>query len=92
MSLLSVLVRVAVDLVGPLSPPSSEGHRYILILIDYATGLPEAVPLKEIDSISVAEALLSIFARVGIPREIFTGQDTQRYDRFPRLQASLAMW
>ncbi|XP_045121025.1 uncharacterized protein LOC123510194 [Portunus trituberculatus] len=29
----------------------------------------------EIDSISVAEALLSIFARVGIPREILTDQD-----------------
>ena len=69
--------RVAIDLVGPLSPPSSQGHRYILTLIDYATGFPEAVPLKEVDSISVAEALLSIFSRVGIPREILSDQGTQ---------------
>ena len=69
--------RVAIDLVGPLSPPSSEGHRYILTLIDYATGFPEAVPLKEIDSVSVAEALLSIFARVGIPKEILSDNGTQ---------------
>ena len=41
--------RVAVDLVGPLSPPSSEEHRYILTLIDYATGFSEAISFKEID-------------------------------------------
>ncbi|XP_076058196.1 uncharacterized protein LOC143035258 [Oratosquilla oratoria] len=69
--------RVAIDLVGPLSPPSAEGHRYILTLIDFATGFPEAVPLKEVDSISVAEALLTIFSRVGIPREILSDQGTR---------------
>ncbi|XP_076060325.1 uncharacterized protein LOC143036653 [Oratosquilla oratoria] len=69
--------RVAIDLVGPLSPPSAEGHRYILTLIDFTTGFPEAVPLKEVDSISVAEVLLTIFSRVGIPREILSDQGTQ---------------
>ncbi|XP_076038439.1 uncharacterized protein LOC143023724 [Oratosquilla oratoria] len=69
--------RVAIDLVGPLSPPSAEGHRYILTLVDFATGFPGAVPLKEVDSISVAEALLTIFSRVGIPREILSDQGTQ---------------
>ena len=29
--------RVAIDLVGPISPLSEDGHRYILTLIDYAT-------------------------------------------------------
>lgn len=60
-------LRVAIDLVGPLSPPSSDGHRFILTLIDYATGFPKAVPLKDVDSVAVAEALLSIFSRVDIP-------------------------
>ena len=69
--------RVAIDLVGPLSPSSSEGHRYILTLIDFATGFPEAVPLKDIDTVSVAEALLAIFSRVGIPREILSDRGTQ---------------
>ena len=27
--------RVAIDLVGPISPPSEEGHRYILTLVDF---------------------------------------------------------
>ena len=29
--------RCAVDLVGPIHPPSEEGHRYILMLVEYAT-------------------------------------------------------
>ena len=69
--------RVAIDIVGAISPPSSEGHRYILTLIDMATSFPEALPLKNIDSISVAEALLLIFSRVGIPREILSDRGTQ---------------
>lgn len=69
--------KVAIDLVGPLSPRSTAGNRYILTLIDFATGFPEAVPLKEIDSISVAEALLLIFSRVGIPREILSDRGSQ---------------
>ena len=42
--------RVAIDLVGPISPPSEEGHRYmyILTLVDFSTRYPEAVPLKNI--------------------------------------------
>jgi hypothetical protein len=66
--------RVSMDIVGPLTPVSSDGHRYILTLVDWATGFPEAVPLKTIDSISVAEALLAIFSRVGIPAEIMSDQ------------------
>ena len=33
--------RVFVDLVGPISPPSEKGHRYILTLVDYATRSPK---------------------------------------------------
>lgn len=69
--------KVAIDIVGPLTPRSSEGHRYLLTLIDMATGFPEAIALKDIDSISVAEALLLIFSRVGIPREILSDRGAQ---------------
>ena len=58
--------RISMDIVGPLNPASSAGHKYILTVIDWATGFPEAVPLKTIDSISVAEALLTIFFRVEV--------------------------
>ena len=69
--------RVAVDLVGEIFPASSRGHRYILTVVDYATRYPEAVALKNISTISVAEALVSIFFRVGIPQEILSDQGTQ---------------
>ena len=69
--------RVAVDLVGPITPVSDRGHRYILTVVDYATRYPEAEVLKNIDTISVAEALVNIFCRVGFPDEMLTDQGTQ---------------
>lgn len=66
--------RVAIDLIGPLSPRSDKGNRYVLTLIDFATRYPDAVALPSIDAVSIAEALLEIFSRVGLPREVVTDQ------------------
>ncbi len=63
--------RVAMDMVGPL-PPTDEGHRYILTVCDYGTRYPEAFAMKSTTSKDVAEALLEMFARTGIPDEILT--------------------
>ena len=64
--------RVAIDLVGPISPPSEEGHRYILTPVDFSTRYPKAVPLKNIDTETVVEALVDIFSRLGVPEEILS--------------------
>ena len=64
--------RVAVDIVRPIAPPSEAGHWYILTLVDYTTRYPEAVSLKKITTEAVAEALLDIYSRVGIPEEVLT--------------------
>ena len=69
--------RVAIDLVGPISPPSEEGNRYILTLVDFVTRYPEAVPLKTIYTETVAEALVNIFSRLGVPEEILGDIGTQ---------------
>ena len=69
--------RVAIDLVGPISLPSEEGHRYNMTLVDFATRYPEAVPLKAIDTETVAEALVVIFSRLGVPEEILSDLDIQ---------------
>ena len=69
--------RVAIDLVGPIGPPSEDGHRYILTLVDFATCYPEAVLLKNIDTETVAEALVDIFSRLGVPEEILSDLRTQ---------------
>ena len=65
--------RLAMDIVGPL-PKSRSGKRYILLLCDYATRYPEAVALRTIDAETIAEELVKIFSRVGIPEEILTDQ------------------
>ena len=69
--------RVAVDLIGPIMPASDKGHRYVLTLVDYATRYPEAVPLKNIDTETVAEALLDLYSRIGIPEEVLSDLGTQ---------------
>ncbi|XP_077553575.1 uncharacterized protein LOC144168472 [Haemaphysalis longicornis] len=61
--------RLVIDIVGPL-PESENGCRYILTALCVATKFPEAVPLRELNSPQVVDALLSIFARVGFPAEI----------------------
>ncbi|XP_069139803.1 uncharacterized protein [Argopecten irradians] len=69
--------RIAVDLVGPLQPATDRGNRYILTVVDYATRYPEAVALKGIETERVAEALVDIFSRVGVPSEMLTDQGAQ---------------
>ena len=66
--------RVAIDLVGPIKPTSERGHRYILVLVDYATRYPEAVPMRNIDAESVAEELMVMYSRLGFPKETLTDQ------------------
>ena len=65
--------RVAVKIVGPIAPPTEAEHWYILTLVDYTTRYKEAVLLKKITTEAVAEALLDIYSRVGIPEEVLMG-------------------
>ncbi|KAK7095859.1 hypothetical protein V1264_005220 [Littorina saxatilis] len=69
--------RVAVDIVGPIIPMSAQGNRFILVMVDFATRYPEAVPLRNIDTVSVAEALWQMWTRVGVPEEVLTDRGTQ---------------
>ena len=69
--------RVAIDICGPFSPPSEEGHRFLLTVIDVGTRFPDAVPLKKIDSQTVAEELIKMFARMGFPKEVLSDNASQ---------------
>ena len=69
--------RVATDLIGPLKLVTFSKNRYILTLVHYATRYPEAVHLASNDTETVADALVSIFSRVGIPNEVLTDMGTQ---------------
>ena len=65
--------RIAIDIVGPLLR-SRNGYQYVLVICDYATRYPEAMPLQCTDAHRVAEELIVLFSRVGIPREILSDQ------------------
>ena len=60
--------RIAMDIIGR----SSSGHRYVLVICDYATRYPEAIPLRTFDADRIAKELVTFFARVGVPDEILT--------------------
>ena len=69
--------RVSVQLVGPIEPRSDEKSRYILTMIDYATRYPEAVALPSIETERVAEVLIGMFSRVGIPSEMLIEHESR---------------
>ena len=58
---------------GPL-PKSHLGKRYVLVIPDYATRHPKAVALRSTDAEHIAEELVTVFSRVGVPHEILTDQ------------------
>ncbi len=67
--------RIGMDLVGPL-PKSARGHEHILVIMDYATRYPEALPLRKATTKAIARELFLLCSRVGIPKEILTDQGT----------------
>jgi hypothetical protein len=69
--------RIAIDLIGPIKPITERGHRYILTIVDFATRYPEAIALKSIETEQVAEALMSVFCRLGFPKEILSDRGSQ---------------
>ncbi|GFT02343.1 hypothetical protein TNCV_4624921 [Trichonephila clavipes] len=76
----------SVDLIGPVDPVSSQGHKYIFCLMDQHSRWPEAIPLKSLTAKSTCEALLEIFSRTRIPEVIvmdnatnFTASLTQEF-------------
>lgn len=51
-------------LVGFLAK-SARGHKHILVVMDYATRYPEAIPLRATAAKNIASELFDIFSRAG---------------------------
>ena len=65
--------KVATDIVGPVER-SARGYKYVLTLVDYATRYPDAIPLKDATAPAVADALVEMFSRYGIPAQMLSDQ------------------
>ena len=61
---------VAVDLVEICG-------RHLLSLVDYGSRYPELVPVNDTSSRAIVQALMSIFARFGFPRELISDNGPQ---------------
>ena len=66
--------RIGVDILGPF-PVTERGNKYVLVVMDYFTKWPEAVPIPNQEAETIAMALVNhVFSRNGVPNEIHTDQ------------------
>lgn len=61
------LKQVGMDLVGPL-PKSNQGHKYILVIVNYATQYLEAISLCKATSTNITRELILLFSQFQSPR------------------------
>ena len=66
-------VALGMDVIGPIDPKASTGHRFILVAIDYFTKWVEAITFKAVTKKAVLDFVHSnIICRFGISRAIIT--------------------
>lgn len=65
--------RNPLEIVGSLLH-SHSGNQYVLVVCQYATRYPEAIPLCSIKAKRIAEELVKVLTRVRLPKEILTDQ------------------
>ena len=59
------------DVVCPISLPSSKGHRFILAITDYFSKWAETIPLREVKTSDVIKFVKHhVIYHFGIPRRI----------------------
>jgi len=56
------------DCIGPIEPPSAQGHQYCLCVVDSCTRWPAVYMLKSLTAKAVCDVLLDLFANVGVPK------------------------
>ncbi|XP_015169343.1 uncharacterized protein [Solanum tuberosum] len=62
-----------IDVIGPIEPKASNGHRFILVAIDYFTKWVEAVTFKSVTKNVVVDFIhFNIICRFGTPKAIVT--------------------
>nr|CAE04537.2 OSJNBa0040D17.5 [Oryza sativa Japonica Group] len=89
-----VAIGWGIDMIGMINPPSSKGHKFILVGTDYFTKWVEAIPLKKVDSGDAVQFVQEhIIYRFGIPQTITTDQGSIFVsDEFVQFADSMALW
>ena len=64
------------DVIGPIDPPSVQGHRYCLCIVDNCTRWPAVYVMKSLTAKAVCDALLDLFVHVGVPSKIISDNGT----------------
>ncbi|XP_059070489.1 uncharacterized protein LOC131860133 [Cryptomeria japonica] len=60
------------DFIGMINPPSSIGHKWILIATDYFARWSEAIPLRNALEAEILEFLEDLVCRYGLPKTIIS--------------------
>jgi len=60
------------DCIVPLDPPSAQGHKYCLCIVDNCSRWPAVYLLKTLTAKAVCDALLDLFVNVGVPQVIIS--------------------
>ena len=66
---------LGIDIIGQIHPPSSKGHKFIVVAIDYFTKWVEGIPLKTVTSQNMIDFVQErIIFWFGVPQTITTDQ------------------
>jgi transposase InsO family protein len=73
----TVLQRIAMDTIGPITPGSNEGHRYILTITDMRSRFAQTYALQDKTATTVANCLQSFILAFGFPQEVLSDNGTE---------------
>ena len=76
-----------IDIIGQIHPPSSKGHKFIVVAMDYFTKWDEVIPLKTVTSQNMIDFVQEhIIYRFAVPQTITIDQGTmfisEEFDNF----------
>ncbi|GFU79865.1 hypothetical protein TNCV_577451 [Trichonephila clavipes] len=77
-----IFTKINIDASGPL-PMTTSGNKYIITVLCMSSRYPDAIPVANLCSTTVVNALLQIFSRMGFQRELQTDQGTSFMSAIP---------
>jgi len=63
---------INMDCIGPLDPPSAQGHRYCLCIVDSCTRRPTVYASKTLSAKAVRDSLVDLFSHDGVPQVLIS--------------------